>query len=417
MKFKLLSMCVALAAAWSGVAQADCATPVGVVMELTGPAGQYGQGGSKAVELAFHDLNAGLSGDACALKAEIRDSQSQGAVGVDAAKQLVDIQHVKAIVGAMISSVTLPVLTAVSVPSNVVQISPSSSTPTLTEMGRKGQTKGLFFRTITSDALQGVAAASLADSMKYRKVAVLYVNNDYGVNLQKMFAQAFTTIGGTVTASPYNERQASYDAEVSKALATKPDALYLIGYPTDAAVVARAWISGGGTRNLLLNDGLDDDSFVKAVGAKYLQNAYGTSSGTVSSKSTDYFRSEFPKFSNMNATLPGADRAYDAAAILGLAITMAGKSDSIAIRDAMHKVLDPNGTVIGAGPAELKRGIDLLKQNKPIRYVGVIGPVQFDQYGDITGPFVSWKIAEGEKRVVGEIPLERINSLKAKAGL
>ena len=36
---------------------ADCTITVGLVMELTGPAGEYGQAGAKSVEMAFRDIN------------------------------------------------------------------------------------------------------------------------------------------------------------------------------------------------------------------------------------------------------------------------------------------------------------------------------------------------------------------------
>jgi branched-chain amino acid transport system substrate-binding protein len=96
-----------------GAAWAQCTTTIGVVMELTGPAGQFGQAGSKAVELAFRDLNEAGGVAGCRLAAEIRDSQSQGSVAVDAAKQLVEVRRVPAIIGGIISSVSIPVLTSV----------------------------------------------------------------------------------------------------------------------------------------------------------------------------------------------------------------------------------------------------------------------------------------------------------------
>jgi hypothetical protein len=48
-----------------------------------------------------------------------------------------------------------------------------------------------------------------------------------------------------------------------------------------------------------------------------------------------------------------------------------------------------------------------LKAGKPIRYEGVIGPVSFDQYGDITGPFRLWKIVDGKVTTVGEMRRQR----------
>ena len=81
-----------------GAARAQCTHTVGVVMELTGPAGQFGQAGAKSVELALRDLNEAGGPAGCRIAADIRDSQSQGSVAVDAAKQLVEIKRVPAIV-------------------------------------------------------------------------------------------------------------------------------------------------------------------------------------------------------------------------------------------------------------------------------------------------------------------------------
>ena len=130
-----------------GALAQDCEIPVGVVMELTGPAGQYGQAGAKSVEMAFRDINeaGGVpdgNGGSCELLADIRDSQSQGNVAVDQATQLVNVQDVDVLIGGIISSVSIPILTSVTGPAGVVQVSPASSSPTLTQLGRDGQTGG-----------------------------------------------------------------------------------------------------------------------------------------------------------------------------------------------------------------------------------------------------------------------------------
>ena len=133
-------------------------------MELTGPAGAYGQAGAKAVEMAFRDFNdAGGFGAGCKLLTDTRDSQSQGNVAVDQATQLVNIKKVPAIIGGIISSVSIPILTSVTAPAGIVQVSPASSSPTLTQLGRDGKTNGVFFRTITSDALAGNGGGKIRD--------------------------------------------------------------------------------------------------------------------------------------------------------------------------------------------------------------------------------------------------------------
>jgi ABC-type branched-subunit amino acid transport system substrate-binding protein len=408
---------LALAAGLPAGAAAQCTVTVGVVMELTGPAGQFGQAGAKSVELAFRDLNEAGGPGGCKLAAEIRDAQSQGAVAVDVAKQLVEIKRVPAIIGGIISPVSIPILTAVTAPSGVVQISPASTSPTLTNLAREGKSGGWFFRTITTDALQGVAAAKYALDSGIKKLTVIHVNNDFGVNMVKEFSRAYLALGGQiVSTTPYNPSQASYQPEVTRALAGSPEALYLVGYPGDGTTIARTWISQGGVKKFLLNDGMNSAKFIADVGPQHLEEAYGTSSGTTRTPSTEYFAREYPPFSKFDAGAPAADRSYDAAAILGLAIAQAGKPEPAAIRDAVRKVLDPRGAVVHAGAAEFRKALGLIKEGKPIRYVGVIGPVQFDRYGDITGPFRLWRIQSGEVKTMGEMPAADVDALKAKLG-
>jgi branched-chain amino acid transport system substrate-binding protein len=396
-------------------AAAQCVVTVGVVMELTGPAGQFGQAGAKSVELAFRDLNEAGGPGGCRLAADIRDSQSQGSVAVDAAKQLVEIKRVPAILGGIISSVSIPILTSVTAPSSVVQISPASSSPTLTNLGREGKSGGWFFRTITTDALQGIAAAKHALDSGLRKLTVIHVNNDFGVNMVREFSRAYKHLGGEIlSVTPYNPSQASYAPEVTRAMQGKPDALYLVSYPGDGTTIARTWISQGGVKKFLLNDGMNSAKFIEDVGPQHLNDAYGTSSGTVKTPSTDYFAREYPPFAKFAAAAPAADRSYDAAAILGLAVAQAGRAESAAIRDAVRRVVDPKGTVIHAGAAEFRKAFALIKEGKPVRYVGVIGPVTFDRYGDITGPFRLWRIQGGQVTTVGELSAADVDQLKSK---
>jgi branched-chain amino acid transport system substrate-binding protein len=397
----------------------SCANTVGMVVSLTGAAGRYGQAASKSVELAFQDLNmaAGAQGIAgCKLAFDLRDDQSQGSVGVDQARQLVDLKKVPAIIGSVISSVTVPIVTSVTAPAGVVQISPASSTPSLTKLAVLGKTNGWFFRTITGDALQGTAAAEYALDNRMKALTIIYVNNDFGVNMVAEFRRAYQALGGKIIGiTPYNPEQSSYNAEVTKALKGDPPALYFVGYPGDGTSIVRTWIQQGGPQCFLLNDGMNTADFIKGVGKRFLNNAYGTSSGSTRTPSTDYFAKAYPAMSGgFDAGSPAADRAFDAAAILGLAIAQAGRFEAGPIRDAIRKVTAPGGEVVYAGPEGFARAMQLIRASKPVRYVGVIGPVQFDKYGDIAGPFRTWKIANGEVTTVGQMSAEDVQAIQAR---
>ena len=396
-----------------------CTHTVGMVVSLTGAAGRFGQAASKSVELAFNELNtaAGAQGVAgCKLAFDLRDAQSQGSVAVDQARQLVDLKKVPAIIGGIISSVSIPMVTSVTGPAGVVQISPASSSPTLTRLAVDGKTNGWFFRTITSDALQGTAAAKYAIDQGMRALTVIHVNNDFGVNMLAEFRRAYEALGGKLTSiTPYNPQQPSYNAEVTNALKGDPPALYFIGYPGDGTTIVRTWIQQGGPQRFLLNDGMNAADFIKGVGPQFLTNAFGTSSGTTSTPSTEFFAKAYPAMSGgFDAGAPAADRAFDAAAILGLAIAHAGKFEAAAIRDSIRKVTDPGGEVVHAGPQGFARGLQLIREKKPVRYVGVIGGVQFDKNGDIVGPFRTWRITNGEVTTVGQMSVEEVQAIQAR---
>jgi len=412
--FKTPTLAAALLCATTLGAQA-CDVTIGLVMELTGPAGAYGQAGAKSVEMAFRDINEAGGVLGCQLVTDTRDSQSQGNVAVDQATQLVNIKQVPVIIGGIISSVSIPILTSVTAPAKVVQVSPASSSPTLTQLARDGKTDGYFFRTITSDALQGIAAAKYAMDSGLTNMALVHVNNDFGLNLAREFTAAYTAMGGVITSTtPYNENQPNYGAEVTSAMAGNPEALYLISYPVDGATIARAWISQGGPQKFLLNDGMNSTDFITAVGAEYLEGAFGTSSGTTETASTKYFYDNYAAMSDgIEPSAPAADRSYDAGAIVGLAVAKAGKAEATAIRDAIRGVVDPAGEVIYAGPEEFKKALALIAEGKAINYQGVIGSVAFDENGDISGPFRLWQIKGGEVVTTGEMTVEDVAAAKA----
>ncbi len=159
-----------------------------------------------------------------------------------------------------------------------------------------------------------------------KTLAILYVNNDFGVNLSAEFRRAYQSLGGKISgAVAYDPEQSSYNAEVTRASQGDPPALYFIGYPGDGTTIIRTWIQQGNARQFLFSDGMNTADFIEGVGPQYLNNAYGTSSGTTRTPSSDYFNKAYPAMSGgFDAASPAADRAFDAAAILGLAIAQAG---------------------------------------------------------------------------------------------
>ncbi|MFZ1340308.1 MAG: hypothetical protein WAS26_14795, partial [Paracoccaceae bacterium] len=180
------------------------------------------------------------------------------------------------------------------------------------------------------------------------------------------------------------------------------------------ATIARTWISQGGVQKFLLNDGMNSQDFIDSVGKEYLGEAYGTSSGTNPTPSTEYFYSSYEAFSGIDPAAPAADRSYDAGALVGLAVAIAGGPDAAKLPDALRAAVDPEGEVIYAGKEEFAKALGLIAEGKAIRYEGVIGPVHFDAYGDISGPFRLWQIKDGVVTTVGEMTTADVDAIKAQ---
>jgi branched-chain amino acid transport system substrate-binding protein len=226
----------------------------------------------------------------------------EGSVGVDQARQLVDLWKVPVIIGSIISSVTVPMVTSVTVPAGVLQISPASSTPALTKLAMQGKTNSWFFRAITSDSSQGIAAAQFAIDEGLKTLAILYINNDFGVNLAGEFRRAYQALGGKITgAVAYDPEQSSYNAEVTRTSQGDPPALYFIGYPGDGTTIIRTWIQQDNARQFLFSDGMNTADFIESVDPQYLNHAYGTSSGTTRTLSSEYFSKAYPVMSGFDA--------------------------------------------------------------------------------------------------------------------
>ena len=402
------------------LAHAACTIPIGVALSTSGELSAQGQENVQMAQLAVKQINQAGGIDGCHFQAVVGNTQTTPSVGVDTVKKLIDLKNVPAVVGANSSGVTMAILTSVSVPGKVVLISPSATSPALTQLAKEGKTGGYWFRTAPSDALQGVAMASVARKQaKLQRVAILYLNNPYGKGLSGRFASEFQAMGGKITADvPFNPSQPAYMSEVQQAMSGNPQALFLVGYPNTAEVIMREWIGSGGPQTYLFPDALHAPQFVDSIGGSYLNgHVWGTVPGNAKTRSLGYVQAAFKKTYG-HATRESYDGAsYDAAAIEALAAEAAnGKGEQVTgttVRDMIPDVTDPKGTPVYASVASFRKAAQLLKEGKPIRYVGASGALQFNRYGDVSGPMVVWRVKNGAIASVETLSAKRIAAIKA----
>ena len=400
---------------WTGgsALAADCPIKLGGVLPVSGAMGQVGERIAETAQFAVDLFNEAGGVQGCEVEFVLRDTQGQPTVGVDAAKSLVDLEGVPALIGAISSGVSLPILTSVAVPAKVTQVSCCSSSPSFTALAKEGKTEGYWFRTYATSRTQAAMGALITHEQDYQKTAVIYVNTDFGVNAAEQYKADLEKLGGTVTAMvAYNENQASYRAEVTSALEGEPDSLYLVAFPVDGATITREWLSLGGTGNLVVNNSLRSADYMEAVGEKHLTNLIGYDSAQPRTDSVDSFNALFEERFGGPPDGPGLHSVFDAVTVTLLAMEAAGDEISgTTIRDNIRVMTTPDGEPVHPGVDGMKAAKALIAEGKPIRYVGATGPLQFDANGDVSAPKLTWRFEGGKNVEIEYYSLEKVDAL------
>ncbi|MBM3545531.1 MAG: ABC transporter substrate-binding protein [Alphaproteobacteria bacterium] len=390
-------------------AQANCPVKIGGVLPLTGSMGPITKKIAESAQLAVEHINAGGGVKGCPVQFILRDDQGQPTVGVDAAKYLVEVERVQAFTGTISSGVTGPIISSITAPSKVVQISCCS---TATPFTLDGRSQGYFFRTLPTSKTQAVATASEMARRGLKRTAIIYVNTDFGQDMTRFVKLALPKLGGDIVAEvPYTDNQPSYRAEVTKALAEKPESLLLIGFPKDAVTIVREWLSLGGTQKIALNNSMRVKDFVDGVGGRFLNESFGMDNAQVQGPTVDAFNKAFEEKYKYDSKGPGVHTQYDAMMAIALAMNIAKDLTGPSIKDAVRQIHAAGGATVGTGPEEYKKALELIKAGKPIKYHGATGPIEFDVNGDVTGPALVWKIVNGEIVTDHVISIDQMQAL------
>src|SRR5438093_9740379 len=170
---------------------------IGTLLSLTGGLALFGPGDTKGANLAVEEINkaGGVLGQPIEIFNE--DDQTDSVAAQAAATKLITQNHVNAIVGAQFSGGSLASIKTAG-DNGVVMVSPSATSVKLSDLT---VTNGWFFRTISSDRLQGTVAASyLGVNASFKHANVMVINNPYGNGLGAIFKTKFlaAATGNTV---------------------------------------------------------------------------------------------------------------------------------------------------------------------------------------------------------------------------
>ncbi|HYS73170.1 MAG TPA: ABC transporter substrate-binding protein [Thermoplasmata archaeon] len=372
---------------------------IGTLLSLTGGLSPYGPGDTKGANLAVEEINAagGVLGEPVQIYNE--DDQTQSTAAAAATTKLITQNHVNAIVGAQFSGGTLASID-IAATNGVVMVSPSATSVKLSDLS---VTKGWFFRTISSDALQGAVAGSyLYTNSSFRYANAMAINNPYGVGLAANFKAKFTALTGIVNDTVIiPEAQTDYTSALTQLFSTNPEVVYFVAYPDTGLTVMKQWQAGLSThpswnKQWVFSEGLDDQTFVDslrdpAVGVD-VTRIWGTAPASPNSTLYNAFAARYEaRFFNQVPVLY-ASHAYDAVYMIALAAQKAGAVDGASIKSQLRAVSGPNGTVINGG--QWSKALTELAAGHAINWEGSAGSENLNATNDPgRGSYEVWGVS------------------------
>jgi branched-chain amino acid transport system substrate-binding protein len=394
MKKLLLASAATLTVA-GAAANAQETVQLGIALGFTGPLESLAGPMAEGAEMAMSEVSeSGMLLDGSTVEAVRGDSTCIDAAAATAVgERLITSDGVAGIVGAMCSGATGAILANVALPNGMVMISPSATSPGLST----AEDNGLFFRTAPSDARQGVIISDILLENDVQSVAVTYTNNDYGKGLADSFEAAFEEAGGTVTINAAHEDgKADYSAEIGALSAAGGDVLVVAGYVDQGGSgIVRAALDSGAFDTFYFPDGMVSEALVENFGSE-IDGSYGANPGTDSDGATIF--QEMASEAGFDGTSPFSAEAYDAAALIMLAMAAAGSTDPQVYKDSVMDVANAPGEEIL--PGELAKALEIIAGGGDVDYVGasaveLIGP------GESAGNYRQITITDGALEVVG----------------
>ncbi|HEY3445339.1 MAG TPA: ABC transporter substrate-binding protein [Myxococcales bacterium] len=359
---------------------------IGLLLPRTGTLADSGGHAESAVLMAAERINlaGGVAGKPITLA--IKDTRSNAATGVEAAKKLLADYDVKGIIGPEEEDVATTMV-ELAREKKLVEISGGITSPRFTTI----DDGGYFFRTCPSTQVTATALAERMHADGMETASFLFVPNDFGTAFVSSAVIAYRGLGGTLKspghlAAPVTVQpgERDYRAVLNEVLPYKPQALLIVADPLTGARLVSDWKLLGGNARLYLAPTLMTEVFVRGVPAGALEGAVG-----VSALSGDADGS-FAKAYADAVGGPPAQSAYfyyDAMALMALAIERATKlagaePSGDQIRAALFEVASPPGAKVRWD--ELGAGLERVAAGEDVDYDGASGAIDFDANGDVT---------------------------------
>ncbi|HUX13526.1 MAG TPA: ABC transporter substrate-binding protein [Spirochaetia bacterium] len=340
---------------------------IALTAPITGDYAEYGKNFQRSVEMAINEINA--AGGVLGKKFELSvgDSKGDPKESANLAQKWVSDPTIVAEIGDFTSTCCMasqPIYDR----AGMVQLSPTASHT------KFAPGSPWSFSIVGTQAYEQPFMAKLASkTLGFKNMAVLYINNDWGVDTQKFYKENFEQQGGKIVGEEsFFQGDKDFKAALTKLKASNPDALYMAAMYNDGALIEKQRQELGWNIPVLGPSSLYSDQLIKLGGAAVdgLYTNVSFFAKDPDPKIQNYVKG-FEKLYNVTPNFHAA-LAYDAMYLLADAIKRAGSTDHKAIRDALAVTKD---------------------------FSGLTGDITFTQYGDAIKSYKAVRVTNGDFQI------------------
>lgn len=310
------------------------ALKVGAILPQTGSAASTGEWCRNGMEVAAAEINGGGGVSGRPLQIVYEDSQNDQKTGITAFRKVVSVEDVPVAVVAM-SGVANGILP-------IAQEEEVTIFATVVSLPGFPQRSEWAFRYHISGDQEAQKMAAFANKLMGggKKVAVLYINDEFGRSTAQEFERALRAGGGEVAVSePYEKDLQDYRSTLTKVLAAKPEAAYMVGYDKSYALVFKQLKEMRFGGPVFTISGLEIPAWraligEAAEGAYYTAPLYNIKELTATQKG---FRAAYQQRYNSAPPYVAAE-CYDVVQLIASAASQKGEFTSQAIRDGLNQI-------------------------------------------------------------------------------
>ena len=335
----------------------------------SGPIAHLGKDNENGARLAIEELNAAgvvIGGKTVTLTLLAEDDASTPKQGIAVAQKLVDAK-VSGVIGHLNSGTTIPASRLYNT-AGIPQVSPSATNPKYTRQGFN-----TAFRLIADDVQLGATLGRfVAKGLKGKAIAVIDDRTAYGISLAEEFTKTVESMGGNIIATEFTTDKATDFTTILTAIkGKKPDAIFFGGMDTTAAPMLRQMKAIGINSKFIGGDGICSSDLTRLSGDAIADNqVYCAEAGGVEEKyrtGMEAFKAKFKARFSSDVQVY-APYTYDAVKVMVAAMVKAGSSDPVLYLPVLAATSD---------------------------FVGVTGPISFDERGDIKSGALTLKTIRG----------------------